>query len=305
MPENLTDRNRCHKCDKTGKRKKDKLSKCERCHAITYCSRECQAKDWPRHKDNCVPVMVKEYEGKGRGLVAAKDIKMGELILIDKAVLSNKDIVHYGYDLSADARRLIFNQKILKDIFLLNHSCSPNTAMGLLDGEKNKKPKKRIELRAVKNISKDDEVTIYYPPLHCFRLHADNRRLIKEDFGFDCRCVVCLGQVPNQDDIMERIRDIVTRDDFYGLKDEEKTLRDWKREAIVNAMIFDLSKPLQIGREIQKMKYLGILYKAAVNCGNSILMRKAEDEMKELADKTGLELMKNEVETWRVKETWT
>ena len=305
MPENLTDRNRCHKCDTTGKRKKDKLSKCERCHAITYCSRECQAKDWPRHKDNCVPVMVKEYEGKGRGLVAAKDIKMGELILIDKAVLSNKDIVHYGYDLSADARRLIFNQKILKDIFLLNHSCSPNTAMGLLDGEKNKKPKKRIELRAVKNISKDDEVTIYYPPLHCFRLHADNRRLIKEDFGFDCRCVVCLGQVPNQDNIMERIRDIVTRDDFYGLKDEEKTLRDWKREAIVNAMIFDLSKPLQIGREIQKMKYLGILYKAAVNCGNSILMRKAEDEMKELADKTGLELMKNEVETWRVKETWT
>ena len=45
MPENLADRNRCHKCDKTGKRKKDKLSKCARCHAVTYCSRECQVED--------------------------------------------------------------------------------------------------------------------------------------------------------------------------------------------------------------------------------------------------------------------
>ena len=76
MPETLTDRNRCHKCDKTGKRKKDKLSKCGRCEAITYCSRECQAEDWPRHKDNCVPVMIAEVGEKGRGLVAAKDIKM-------------------------------------------------------------------------------------------------------------------------------------------------------------------------------------------------------------------------------------
>ena len=64
MPETLTDRNRCHKCDKTGRRKKDKLSKCGKCEAITYCSRECQEEDWPRHKDNCVPVMVKDIEGK-------------------------------------------------------------------------------------------------------------------------------------------------------------------------------------------------------------------------------------------------
>ena len=73
MPEFLTDRYRCHKCDKTGQ---EKLSKCGRCEAITYCSRECQAEDWPRHKDNCVPVMIAEVGEKGRGLVAAKDIKM-------------------------------------------------------------------------------------------------------------------------------------------------------------------------------------------------------------------------------------
>ncbi len=67
MPEILADRNRCHKCDKTGERKKDKLSKFGRCEAITYCSRECQVEDWPRHKDNCVPVMIKEYEERALG----------------------------------------------------------------------------------------------------------------------------------------------------------------------------------------------------------------------------------------------
>ena len=81
MPENLTDRNRCHKCDKTGKRKKDKLSKCARCHAVTYCSRECQVEDWPRHKENCVPIMVTEVKaGGGQGHL------IGEEILIDNSV---------------------------------------------------------------------------------------------------------------------------------------------------------------------------------------------------------------------------
>ena len=97
--------------------------------------------------------MVKEYEGKGRGLVAAKDIKMGELILKDKAVLENKDFIQDGYYLTADADRFLLNQKILKDISLLNHSCAPNAEMGLLDGKKNKEPEKRFELRAIKNIA--------------------------------------------------------------------------------------------------------------------------------------------------------
>ena len=90
--EPLTDRQTCIKCNKsvTGKKK---LSKCNGCHAITYCGRECQREDWPRHAWNCVPVMVTEIEGKGRGLVAARDIKMGELIFKDKA--SIKIVVDY------------------------------------------------------------------------------------------------------------------------------------------------------------------------------------------------------------------
>ena len=28
-------------------------SKCERCRAVVYCCQECQAADWPKHKDTC------------------------------------------------------------------------------------------------------------------------------------------------------------------------------------------------------------------------------------------------------------
>ena len=34
-------------------------------------------------------------------------------------------------------------------------------------------------------------------------LHPFIRKSIEEDFGFDYKCVVCLGEVSNQDDKME------------------------------------------------------------------------------------------------------
>ena len=90
MPESyiepLTDRQQCFTCHKTVTGKK-KLSKCAGCHAITYCSVECQREDRARHKWNCVPVMVTEIPGKGRGIVAARDIQMGELIFNDKPAI--------------------------------------------------------------------------------------------------------------------------------------------------------------------------------------------------------------------------
>ena len=298
MPETLTDRYRCHKCDKIGKRKK--LSKCERCHAVTYCSRECQREDWARHKENCIPVMVKEYEGKGLGLVAARAIKMGELILTDKAMMSDNDFDFRGYcyDVTHEAERLLLNQRILKDISLLNHSCDPNAAMGLLDGEKNREPEKRFELRAIKNIAKDDEVSIFYPSDDhdgsCFLPHAGNRALIKKCYGFDCRCVVCLRQVPNQDDVIKEIHKTLNN---KVLKLEEETLQNWKRRAIVLGILCDLAKPLYIGRQTDKMTFLVTLFGEATKSGNSVLRKKALDEMRELVDRTGLEIIKNAVET--------
>ena len=44
--------------------------------------------DWARHKRLCVPVMVKDFGEKGRGLVASKDFKVGDLIFKDTSVAS-------------------------------------------------------------------------------------------------------------------------------------------------------------------------------------------------------------------------
>jgi hypothetical protein len=42
---------RCVVCGKGGP--SGKLSRCGHCHAVGYCSRECQARDWPSHKRAC------------------------------------------------------------------------------------------------------------------------------------------------------------------------------------------------------------------------------------------------------------
>ena len=44
--------------------------------------------DWTRHKRLCDPVMVKEFGEKGRGLVASKNFKVGDLIFKDTTVAS-------------------------------------------------------------------------------------------------------------------------------------------------------------------------------------------------------------------------
>ena len=74
--ESMKDRRTCFKCHLTVTGKKSSLFTCIKCHAITYCGDECQRADWNRHEWNCVPVMVKEFPGKGWGIVAARDIKI-------------------------------------------------------------------------------------------------------------------------------------------------------------------------------------------------------------------------------------
>ena len=104
--EPLTNRWVCFKCNKDSTGKK-KLFKCAGCHAITYCGQECQVADRPRHAFNCVPVMVTEIPRKGRGLVAARDIKMGERIFKEKMAIK--------LPLKMTESSVISNVKSLKD----------------------------------------------------------------------------------------------------------------------------------------------------------------------------------------------
>ena len=222
--------------------------------------------------------MVKEY------------VEKGERIPIDKAVISNDDIIsEISYP---NAERLLINQKILKNISLLNHSCA---AMGLLDREVNRELEKRFELRAVRDILKEEEVEIFYPIENALPwLHDDMRKTIQEDFGFDCKCPMCSGEVPNHDDTMRKIMDVLNSNRIKSKDEKDMTLLDWTRDATAFGAIVELAKPVYMrrGREELKMAMLMYFLKAAIEYDQPSLNEKAVDGIKEMTEKFGLEVFK-------------
>ena len=60
------------------------------CGKVSYCSKECQAKDWKAHKPSCPPFTVRESPGRGRGLFATRRIKEGQILLDEYPLLINK-----------------------------------------------------------------------------------------------------------------------------------------------------------------------------------------------------------------------
>ena len=358
MPETLTDRNRCHKCDKTGRRKKDKLSKCGRCEAITYCSRECQVEDWPRHKDNCVPVMIAEVGEKG--LVAARDIKMGEQILIDSAVISVKRSEYRGGVMTRKFARsfrdqiqalpkekatqfhnlksldfVTFPERDLKTarkenclgdlkiflsnrieiaqedvlffvLSLINHSCSPNVEECPLPRESEDQEKVELyELRAVKDISKGEELTICYSDFATKAPKQPRLIYLKEKFGFNCKCCVCCVDTDDQDRILEK-RLSLAAESFLLLcsaNKYDKSLDEWRRVAVKEALMLALSQKLHIGTEKMKIGNCAPAAVAAQMARDSVLLAKAMDTWKELVTKTGFESLKVEFEEMKGRVT--
>ena len=297
MPESyiepLTDRQQCYTCHKTVTGKK-KLSKCAGCHAITYCGVECQREDFQRHKWNCLPVMVTEIPGKGRGLVAARDIKMGELIFVDKPVIKISsdeeprvicESLRKQIDkLPSEAKRqfnlleilpefqdddddseqdenmlnfakFVSNSSGFRDgndpsgfcylnIVLINHSCAPNVSKGhLLPDEEHKQ-----EVRAIKDIKRGDEITSCYLvdiDLYLWSCGFDKQRRMKriqERFGFACKCSVCSGIVPGQEDIMKELLKL-----HLVLNPNMTPSSDWKMIAKNFDKIAELTNKLYTG----------------------------------------------------------
>ena len=113
MPEELSDRTMCFRCGQTEIKN---LFKCNQCNSITYCDKVCQREDWGRHKDNCIPVMLTELKGKGRGLVASRNIKVGEVIFTEAAAITWNP---------PDVGVIL---QLYLNLSLINHSCAPNSA---------------------------------------------------------------------------------------------------------------------------------------------------------------------------------
>ena len=322
----VTDRQVCFKCHKTvtGKRK---LSKCSKCHAITYCGRECQVADWPRHAWNCIPVMVTEIPGKGRGLVAARDIKMGEFIFLDKPaiVLPNhspididKSLTKEEFDafmkqvsnLSSEAKLQFYkleegrikekggggmiNKEIriflknavgknsmllLLNVALINHSCAPNAFVEEVEDQKN-------EVRAIKDISKGEEVTVFYRYFNSGYTYKslgwkvnERTRAIKNKLGFECKCCVCSGIVPGQEDI--------TKELIESLEALNQACSYLVKLTTIDKIV-ELSMRLYVGHIDDKIWPLMMLAKLGYGIRDGEILGKAKRHLKKLAEGTQL-----------------
>ena len=207
-----------------------------------------QVADFARHKWNCVPgpVKVTEIEGKGRGLVAAKDIKMGEVIFTDKPVIKVFTKTEEGINdvtfkehiepvleqlskVPSEARRQFQELRVpdgvlgQENVFILtylkfvancttsramdgsglycsilslnfalvNHSCMPNVELSAHEPGDDYK----VELRAIKDISRGEEVTVSYlndDHISEFGMNREKRReKLKKTLFFDCNCSFC------------------------------------------------------------------------------------------------------------------
>ncbi|CAG9129457.1 unnamed protein product [Plutella xylostella] len=62
--------------------------KCAGCQTVYYCSKEHQKKDWKMHKLLCTPARVKEDPEVGRYFEATRDIRAGDVVLKESALIT-------------------------------------------------------------------------------------------------------------------------------------------------------------------------------------------------------------------------
>ena len=165
------------------------------------------------------------------------------------------------------------------NVTLVNHSCAPNA-----DIEKNDDCQDiSSDLRAFKDICKGEEITIcYFIDVKTFGSFQRKRKTaFKKDQGFDCKCPVCLGQVPAQEKTLKKLIELHNK--------LNPTPSDWKKEAIIWSRIVDLTMQLYIGNPLEKTLALDSFSRFAHLARDKDLRTKAMDMWRQLAKETKIE----------------
>ena len=190
------------------------MKHCSQCKKRAYCSRECQAKDWSEggqgHKKWCkvgcgeedVDWVIRDFPGRGKGLVALRDFPRGARIMVDRGYTS--------FEIKQNPQRLAnrepaggtwkekfeHNQLDAKPLPLLCfhtictlHSCNPNAAHWI-DEEF------QVDvLYSRRTIKAGDEITVSYHDFRAmdhFVTPEEARMSLEESCGIvcpaDCAC---------------------------------------------------------------------------------------------------------------------
>ena len=326
MPEILHEQYICLVCSKTGAK-----FLCGRCHSVTYCGGECQMKDLKRHKKLCSPMVYKELDDRGRGFIATRDIKTGDLIYKDKSIMSlgPREMKYYSSSetrvleeqlkkfssnekkrfLSLKGHEEHANPKSVMAIFAINqfrtqeknddnalylehffptitsmtHSCFPNSAANIVLDDVT-----TLELRALKDIKKGDEVTIdyvYHYPAHGDEgnpwgyFFIDEKHEKIKRWGLNCNC--SRTEAEKYDNIIREIKELIEAKNKY--KHEPLNTTAAKFQSMIIDILLENSKfawhPCILNLEFSRLA----IY--AQFGGDVILMEKAfrmwEDDLKE------------------------
>merc|ERR1740128_800259 len=160
---------------------------------------------------------------------------------------------------------------------------------------------KEMEIRAIKEIAKGEEITMFYltSPIRSLDMKDELRATIKKGFGFDCLCAVCSGEKPHQDDIKEKLLDL--KSCICRENNHTKRILDWKSEAMCMNEMVDLVQGFYIGRiEIRNHIYADFAMRAHM-ARAPILRKKAFDLWNTLVEETGFWQLKGRYEEFETK----
>lgn len=216
---------KCSSCDK----KAMDLKKCV-CEKVYYCGVSCQKSHWKSHRPNCPNFVIKDFPGKGWGMIAARTLKPGTVILSEKPILLmehptvTKDLQNdyivallntFDNLLEKDKRRYLG----LKDSSMIEKENVPGVilgiymtnGLGITDNKTGvyetisrinhscapnaqtvatKENENLKEVRAFVKIEKGEEILISYINLEKF-VQRDDRRKDLAKWNFLCSCKVC------------------------------------------------------------------------------------------------------------------
>ena len=181
--------------------------------------------------------------------------------------------------------------RLFLNVLLINHSCAPNAfGENIEDGS--------CEVRATKDISKGEEITFFYGVYDYtykkFGCNVKERmQAIKNRFLFDCKCCVCTGDVPDQEDITKELLELHDRLDQGTATQSEEIL------SILDKIV-DLHLRLHIGSLSDKIHALTMMAEIAYEIEDADRLKKAMKHFKKIAEDMKLKnVMKYYVEKMR------